>query len=389
MGLTLPDRSRATYLSVGENIDITGRGYLRRRRGQTSRLSGTAHSIWGDGRGDGYAVLAGDLVRLSLTGASLASNVLRAGVSAVRPMSFERFPDGSVVYSNQEVLGRILSGADGPVVTDPLGSAPVYGVIAGGLAAGKYMLVVTAVGARGESASTAPVQVQVPADGGIRVSGLPGTPTRIYMTGPNGEHPTLEIETSAASVDLVTHSATGIRCQTMNLASMPAGSIVRHYNSRLLVASGAFLFVSEPYYYGVCDPVRGYIPFPAPITIVQPVEGGVYVVADQTYWLAGNLESKLSTLLPYGAVPGTGGSDESTKTTFWLSDRGLIVADQIGTVKNVQEGALALAGGTHGAALYRERDGSKHIVTVRRGAEPITTAGDGWQPAELTRKETA
>lgn len=375
-------------LPAAVNVDLNDKGGTRRRRGQTLRAAGIAHSVWGDGRDDGYAVIGTDLVRLTPSGTGLQAEVMRSGVSAGRPMSFERFPDGAVYYANGETMGRIRDGVDGPVVTEALGSLPVFTVIAGGLAAGLYTVALTAVGPDGESAATAPVQVDVPANGGIRLSNLTGNRVRVYMTGPNGEIPTLELETSAASVDILTHSASGIRCQTLLLASMPAGEIVRHYNGRLLTVVGNLLIRSEPYYYGVFDASKGYIPFPAPITIVQPAVGGVYVVSDQTYWLAGDLDNTSAPpILPYGAVPGTGGYDETTNTVFWLSDRGLVVADGAGGAKNVQEDALALAGGTRGAALYREQNGSRHIVTSRSGAEPARGVSRGWKAAEIIRKD--
>ncbi|MFM9922749.1 hypothetical protein VLK31_07145 [Variovorax sp. H27-G14] len=375
-------------LPAGVNIDLNDKGGVRRRRGQTPRAAGIAHSVWGDGHDDGYAVIGTDLVRLTPSGPGLQAEVMRAGVSAGRPTSFERFPDGAVYYANGEVMGRIRDGVDGPVVTEALGSLPVFTVIAGSLAAGRYTVVLTAVGTDGESAATAPVQIEVPANGGIRLANLPGDLVRAYMTGPNGEIPTLELETTATSVDLVTHAASGIRCQTLLLASMPAGELVRHYNGRLLTVVGNLLIRSEPYYYGVFDASKGYIPFPAPITIVQPAVGGVYVVADQTYWLAGDLDNTSAPpILPYGAVRGTGGYDATSETVFWLSDRGLVIADGAGSAKNVQEDALALAGGTRGAALYREQNGSRHIVTSRSGAEPARGVSRGWKAAEIIRKD--
>lgn len=375
-------------LPAAVNVDLNDKGSARRRRGLTLRATGIAHSVWGDSKDDGYAVIGTDLVRLTPSGPGLQAEVMRTGVSAGRPMSFERFPDGAVYYANGETMGRIRDGADGPVVTEAMGSLPVFAVIAGGLVAGLYIVALTAVGPDGESAATAPVQVDVPANGGIRLANLPGNRVRVYMTGPNGEIPTLELETSATSVDLLTHSGSGIRCQTLLLASMPAGEIVRHYNGRLLTVLGNLLMRSEPYYYGVFDAAKGYIPFPAPITIVQPAVGGVYVVADQTYWLAGDLDNTSAPpILPYGAVAGTGGYDETTNTVFWLSDRGLVVADGAGGAKNVQEDALALAGGTRGAALYRKQNGSRHIVTSRSGAEPARGVSRGWKAAEIIRKD--
>ena len=72
------------------------------------------------------------------------------------------------------------------------------------------------------------------------------------------------------------------------------------------MARGRWLYVSEPYRYGLYNARRGFIPFPSEITVVQPCEDGVYVCADKTYWLPGDpLATTPVVLLPYGALLGS------------------------------------------------------------------------------------
>lgn len=386
----LANRAKMQYQAAAENVDIAANGSMRRRKGMTQRQADTApHSLWSDGQHDeGFAVVGGNLVRLTPGAAgALISTTVRAGVLGAR-VSFERFPDGSVYWTDGAVLRRVKDGADHSAVTPPLASNPSLTVGAGALPAGLYQFAFTVLGADGESAATPPRQVAVPENGGVTVAGLPGSNVQVYMSGPNGSVLTLQTATTAASVAVNVLDITGIPCGTLFMSEMPAGSIVRHYKGRMLVALGTLLLIGEPFYPGIFDAAAGYIPFPKPITVVQPTEGGVYVVADQTYWLAGDLQAGGPVaILPYGAVRGTGGYHERTKTAFWLSDRGLVVGDAAGAAKNVQEDALRLAGGLRGATLYREQNGATHIITVREGADPVTSLADGFAAAELLRKE--
>ena len=177
---------------------------------------------------------------------------------------------------------------------------------------------------------------------------------------------------------------------TLNRSAMPAGQIVRHYNGQMLVASGSVLFISDLYNYGVFNPATGYIPFIEPISVIEPTDGGIYLVADQAYWLGGDLRTtSLDSKLPYGAVPGTSGFSTRYMQAYWMSFAGLVIADEQGNVKNVQEDNLEFSAATAGASLWRERDGMRHLLTTRSGQGPDTAALGCYLDAEVVRMETA
>ncbi len=71
------------------------------------------------------------------------------------------------------------------------------------------------------------------------------------------------------------------------LANMPGGNCIGYWQGRLLVARGTTLFWSEPQAYGTCDTFRNYVRFPSQISWIAPLEGGVYVGADEVYFLDG------------------------------------------------------------------------------------------------------
>lgn len=387
----LPDRSRATFLYGAENVDINDRGRLRRRVGQTLVAAGDAHSLWGDG-GGAFSVFDDSLVQLEESGAGLARSVVRAGMPRL-PVSYSRGGDGEVYWSNGAALRRISAGQDRPVATAPLSVAPSLNVGAGALPAGRYIVCFTVVSEDGESPSTPPVQVEMPENGAL-VIGPAAADALVYVSGPNGEIPILQGAVGAAGLTLYTLSETGRRCTTMNTVVMPAGTIVRHYNGAMLVASGSALSISLAYNYGLLHPGKGYITFPAPVTLVEPVDGGVFLAADKTYWMSDLLNGSdgLREVLPYGAVPWSSHSlpaqKEGQRKVCWHSSRGLVIGSSDGTARAVQDDVLTFADAASGASLYRERNGMRQVITSRFGVEPSVAAAASFMDAEVIRKGT-
>lgn len=375
---TLPDRSKATYLSAGDNVDLTGRSFLKRRRGYALAAPGVAaHSVWGD-ETEGYCAIGNDLLHLEPTDGGLVPTSVLSNLPELAPISYARMPDGDVVWSNGQRIGRLRGTSALSLATPRPAVAPSVSAIAGGLPEGRYQLAFTELGPLGESGSTPPVAITLPANGGLRITGL-GPNTLIYMTGPNGS---VFNGTFADGGDIVALANNGPVLRSLLLTDMPAGHTVRHYKGSLLVATGNLLCISEPYYYGLFSPSKGYIPFPAPITVMEPCETGVFVCADKTYWLAGGLlDTAPAVTLPYGGLQGSGGSvptpdGQGTQQAFWLSPRGLVIGTPDGSASNVQEHALKFGNARAGATLFREQNGAHHIIAARQEAARPFAATD-------------
>lgn len=165
---------------------------------------------------------------------------------------------------------------------------------------------------------------------------------------------------------------------------------MREYHGRLLVADAAGIYYSEPWAYGLYNPLRGYIPLPG-ITLLEPGQTGVYVAtADKTYWLSGldvDQVERMVELLPYGAVEGSSACMENSNDIAWFSARGLIVADAQGQAKNVQEATVAVGPAQIGATLYREQDGMRQLVAAVSGAQESRAAANSFMTMEVVRKE--
>lgn len=172
------------------------------------------------------------------------------------------------------------------------------------------------------------------------------------------------------------------------LSAMPAGSQIAYHGGRLLVAVGAVLVYSEPFMPHLRDEARGYELFPAPITCLAAVEGGVFVVADQTYFLAGGLPAQsVRAMLSYGAPEQQAGY-RTDGGAHWMSHQGVVSCSRSGEISNLQDAHVALAAEGAAATLWRQADGMQAIVAAL--SEPSNTgAGVGsYAQARIVRKDS-
>lgn len=351
----------AAWLRLAKNIDLNSKGFLRSRKGFSLSVAGNWHSLWADER-DAYGVFNGDLVHTNHR--TIARTVVAPGVGASR-MSYARLPDGMVYWTNGTRIGRLAGAVARELVTPAPNPVPIATATAGGLPAGRYQVCFTAIGPDGESASTEPVQIQLPDGGGIAFAGLAAN-TLVYATGPDGE-----VFNEVAGGDYLSPSNDGAVCDTFMLDTMPAGHALAHYKGSLLVARGPWLYISEAYRYGLFNLGRGFIPFPAPISVVQPFDDGLYVCADQTYWIPGDpLNSTPVAVLPYGALPGSATYDPQRKTAYWQGEQGAVIAKSGGVVSVPQDEALTFNPAETGFSWVRSQQGEKHLITSRFGVTP-------------------
>ena len=385
LGLVERGQKAGDYLRNAVNVDLTNAGTLQRRKGVTLTLSGTqCHSLWADEQG-GYFV-DGDALKTFPGGV-----VLRSGLAPGRPISFARAINGDLYWSNGVTLERIRNGASIPAGVPLPRATPLCSASGGGsLDAGHYRIAITALAADGEeSGATWPVQIQVPDNGQIVVSGLPGTRTNIYVSPPNGELLFLVASTTATGYTIPIIGAQGQTLQSQDMRPMPPGQIVRIHNARLLVADRFGLYYSEPYAFGWHNPLRGYIPLPG-ITLVEPMQSGVFVAtADKTYWLAGAdiADSSLLERLPYGAAEGTSTRIANSLDVAWFSQRGIVRGTSDGQIQTPQEENVVVNPARAGATLYREQSGMRQLIAGVSNTTTTRAAANSFMTMEVRRKE--
>lgn len=380
-------RKAGDYLRNAVNVDLTDAGTLLRRKGSTLAHPGAScHSLWSDG--DVAFFVDGNTIKALPEG-----NTVQEGLTYGKPVSWCRLPNGLVAWSNGAELGFIDQGVSTapPVIPNP---APTVRAGTGGsLHGGVYQVAITGLdGAGRESGATWPAQVQVPEAGTIEISDLPGTRVNLYVSPLNGDTLFYVMTTSASSFTFsVTPIAFGRQLDLVGLLPIPPGSIVRYYHGRLLTATPQQLCYSEPFAYWLYNPLRNRIPL-AGLTLVEPVEGGLYLATeDKTWWLPGadiDQPERLVEILPYGAVRGAVTRSDNSNQVLWFSKRGLVVGDAQGQVKNLQESTLAVRPGRTGAMLLREEDGMRQAVASVFGAEDTRAGVRSFMEAEIVRKES-
>lgn len=366
------------FLRNAVNVDLTDSGTVQRRGGYAlSQSGGECHSLWSDGD-TGYYADGTDLYRYPRT-------LVAQGLSG-NAVSFCRVGD-FVVWSDGVRIQKIVGSNSLPLTQpDPNPMPVVVGSGGGLLAGGLYLVSFVVSGASGDSAPTWPTQISVPTNGRISITNIT-QPTKVYISGPNGEE-MFFAETIEQNKDILARDE-GALLTTKFMRPTPAGHIVRYFRGRLLSVVNDTLFYSQSFAPGLYDPVRGYIPFPAPITLVAVVQSGVFVCADKTYFLAGPDIDKAEVIekLPYGAVPGTDTYAELDESVWWYSDRGVVRAEPDGQIANVQERHVAAGSAAVGASLFRDQDGIRQVLSSLAGSETTRAAASSFIDAEIIRKE--
>lgn len=392
----LPAQRLATkdgaFVRHAVNVDVTDAGTLQRRQGVEKVVSGAdCHSFWSNGK-VGYYMDGGTLFMVD---DAMVKRTVLTGLPSGMTMSYCAV-NGEVYCSNGQSIWRlnrevaVLSGIEPP------NRQPTLTVLNGGsMPAGVYQVAVSFLAPDGEeSGATLPVSAHV-GEGGLLAIGniqvAPGYSTAVYVSTPGGNILFRHKVTTDSSLVITTPSVDqGVQCRSILMTRMPPGQIVRYLNGRLLVASGNFLHYSEPHALGLYNPQRNFIPFPEPVTMIEPCQNGFYISAEQTCWVDGNLpEADLNPVLPYRAVIGTSGQVPNSNNVFWMSERGMVVGTQNGEVSNMQEDKVAVDPALVGASLFREQDGMKQMVASLFSPQQTVMAARSYMDAEVIRKETS
>ena len=172
------------------------------------------------------------------------------------------------------------------------------------------------------------------------------------------------------------------------LTPMPAGSCIAHHGGRLLVAVGSVLVYSEPFTPNLRDEAKGFEIFPAPITCIAAVEGGVFVMAGQTYFIAGGFPAQsVRAALDYGA-PYQQAGYRYDGGAHWMSERGVVSASKEGELANLQEQRVALRATGSASTLYREADGAQTIIAALSDPSNMGAGIGSYAQARIVKKET-
>lgn len=373
----LPRGSLREALDV--NLDKAGRP--SRRPGYTSVYSGTnIHSLWGNSR---LAVFVenGTLKRLF---PDYSVTILRSGLDTNKTLSYADV-NGEVYYSNGEQTGKldVFGAAKDWGVETPEGQPLLSEAASGALDAGRYQVSVAFVSAAGElSGATLAVVVQVSEGKGIQLTAIPQPDSgevvsaRIFVSEPNGEIMYRQVDVPIGVTSYVlTRTIKGEPLGTQFMRTAPAGHIVRYYNGQIYIASDNILWYTEALRYGLCKPSENYIQFPERITVLEPVDDGLYACSDSTYFLSGQNPKQMQMVVasPNKGVEGTGTQvsaemfdikDALGNIAFWFGNTGSTLGLNGGRVSPIMEDKIAVSSYNRGATLFKESEGFRQLITA-------------------------
>lgn len=370
------------------NVNFDARGYARRRTGYSRVYNGVGlHSGYSCPAGE-FFVEAGFLKRLNSDNTATA---LLPGITG-SVVAYEYF-DGVVYFSDGVTTGKIVGGVPLPWGMN-VPPAPHLSTVAGVYGPGKYMAAITAVDVDGrESGASGVSAISAPADSGIQFNNLPSaTNLRLYLSPPDGTVLYMAAEVSAGAVSRSISAGrydSGKPLDTQFIAKPPPGRILRIHRGRMYIADGNVLWYTEPYALDWVRTASNFFQFQSPVTIVESVESGLWVVADKTYFFRGSGPETFEQVvkLNYGAVFGTSSRIPNTDEIMWYSTKGMVVAGNEEIV-NKQEDNVAAESGTVGAALMRDKDGAKQFVASIQNPTVSPLVAQSFFSAEVIRKAT-
>lgn len=383
------------------NVDLDGNGRVSRRSGYTRVKTGPFHSVFSADSEALFAVADGTLTAYD---SNLAATPLRTEMGEA-PVSYA-VAGMQLFWSNGADIGAVSIGSLATMEVWPQTPAqPAVAVAAvGGLAEGEYQIALTVKDAYGrESGATLAAMLSVPEGGGIQLSSIPNLPDyptlRVYVTTPGGE-----IFYHARDIDMGTATLIiGVGQRGRELGSrqwwqpMPAGQAMAFAAGRLWVASGPYLYYSEPMAPGAMLP-DNYIKLSPHVDVLAPVgEGpnaGLFVGAGKrTLYLTGPDPKTMNMLIarPSGAVPGTYHAThtsafaeaipnvEASTAALWLSADGVFCLGLPGgrVLPLNQRRMATTTDAERGAILHREDAGANQFVaSVQGGTSPRAAASD-------------
>lgn len=274
------ERLGGSDLVRADNVDIGLSGELRRRMGFTE-VSDLCHKNLCQADGFMLATVNGDLTAIHPGG---ARHVVSPSLGVER-VWYANLPDGRTTFSNGLIHGTTdgLTGQDWSVPVPASLGAMASSV--GSLYPGSYAYALTHVrlsdGLEGTPALAAPQPIT---SGGVLLVGLPvldGHKINVYLSSHDGEGFYLAGSTAAEAFmfggpnNLLT-----LPCRTIGLSPAPVGTISAPWRGRVLVAQGSTLWASMPHAPHLFDLRRDFKQFASRITLVQPMNDGIYVGTD-------------------------------------------------------------------------------------------------------------
>lgn len=270
-------RLSSSALATATNVDLGLTGEVARRGGYTE-LAATCHKNLWQANGFRLATVEGNDLR-AFVGNTYTTVSAALGTNRVW---YCNLPDGRTTFSNGNICGITAGGAATTWGVQIPASVGAAASIAGSLFPGQYRYMLTYVrvsdGQESGTAESAPLNVT---SGGISLTGLPtlaGHRINVYLNGPNSSHGFLAGFTTGSTFSFTGANDTLVLpCRTDNLSPAPIGTVTAFWRGRVLVAVGSVMWASMAGRWQHFNLRRDFKQFGADITLIQPVDGGIFV----------------------------------------------------------------------------------------------------------------
>ena len=357
------------------NVDLTDQGSFQRRPGSDKVVACTnARNL--EGFGD-FGLYAEQDKLYSYDGN--ASTELATLGSPVSRVAYAESPAG-IAWTDGYTVNLIKGGVSRPVAPAMPNPEPAVSATTGGLAAGQYGVMCAAVLDGARSAWTHPVFITVADGGGISVA-LPARAlaVEVFITSRDGEtfYHEATIGPAQTSIQIPTIYSDGASATYDVLAPLPGGRILGYHFGRLLSVTGAYLFHSLPWAFGLYRPAFDYIPAPENITLVASTPGGLFVATEKaTYWLPGGdlTATSMTKVAPYGANEGTLSRSPDDNSLMWFTPNGPVKADPDGSLTLLNDKAIAFPTANRGTSMIRETNGLTQFIASLSGSSSGSAA---------------
>lgn len=350
------------------NCDVDETGRTRRRKGFTKVYDGLATQGAFSCPAGVFFVEGTTLKQLNAD--NTATTLLSGVFGSVR--TFDYF-NGTVYFSDGLVCKKIVNSV---VLTWGMSrpSAPTLATSAGSFGGGVYLAAYCWADAQGVESGASPItSVTANDNSGIVFNNLPvpsdpqAVALRIYLSTANGQELYHVADTTAASYSVLSgRFDDGVLLETMGVEPPPPGRIIRFYNGRAYVADAVGnVWYSDPYASDHFRLGEGFLQFPEPVDIMEPVTSGIFFAyGKETAFHQGSPEDgfQVRRLFDYGGVYGSGCRILNSPNVVWQSQRGMIIGAPDGRAENVQEKHVAVESAESGATLVREQDGMRQYI---------------------------
>lgn len=380
--VSLPEMTEINEFQRVVNAYVNDQRRFRRRPGYQKVYSGNVHSVFSDG----VYILFREGTELKMLNSDYSATTLQSDINGNRTMRYLAMHN-RIYYSDGVATGIFEAGTVrtwGLEVPSP----PLLTETVGDLPAGRYQVALTYVRNDGqESGSMGASHVDV-TDGGIIVSNIPvsADPTvqwvNVYMSTTNGEV-LYRAMTVANGTTSVTYRDDGKEASsplaTGHMAAPPAGQLLAWHNGRIWIAQDNIIWYTNEYAPELIDLDRNFIPLQSRVTLLAPVEGGLFIGTPQeTVFILGDPtgpDTRYIRKEEHGPIEGTQVAIDGQSTGLegltgdawlWTSSAGVCVGGREGQFANLTGSSVKFFDATKGTGVIQSvHDADLYVVGLQ------------------------